>query len=146
MIAPRRITTSVFIARCPSNIVSRDGHCKEPLRFRKQQVRDIDVSRAQEPRLEAAAQKWVIASSLADYIARQGSVVTKKRAIIPVVMQSLQVTHSLERTLDGLGRLSVEFEGIRTRAAYVGKRDFFAKRKEAMGERGYPPEQNPAPP
>ncbi len=54
--------------------------------------------------LESAAQKWVIGSSLADYIARQPSLVTKKSTVVPVVMQYLlQVTDSLERTLDRLG-------------------------------------------
>ncbi len=32
-----------------------------------------DLTQAQETILEGAAQKWIIAASLADYIARQGS-------------------------------------------------------------------------
>lgn len=62
-----------------------------------------DLTRAQQTLVEAAAQKWLIASTLADYIARQGSLVSKRRAVAPVVLQYLQVADSLERTLSRLG-------------------------------------------
>jgi hypothetical protein len=73
--------------------------------FKADVRRDLggDLTTAQETILEAAAQKWVIASSLADYIARQPSLVTRKRTVIPVVMQFMQVSESLERTLERLG-------------------------------------------
>jgi hypothetical protein len=62
-----------------------------------------DLTRAQETILEGAAQKWVIREALADYIARQPGVVSKKRAVAPVVLQHLQVSDSLTRDLDRLG-------------------------------------------
>ena len=51
-----------------------------------------DLTRAQATILEAAAQSWVILSSLDDYIARQQSLVTRKRHVIPVVLQRMQPT------------------------------------------------------
>jgi hypothetical protein len=62
-----------------------------------------DLTQAQETILEGAAQKWIIASALADYIARQPSLVSKRRTVAPVVLQYLQVVDSLERSLDRLG-------------------------------------------
>jgi len=62
-----------------------------------------DLSRAQETVLELAAQSWVIMSSLDDWIARQPSLVTKKRALLPVVVQRMQIAEGLARHLDRLG-------------------------------------------
>ena len=62
-----------------------------------------DLSRAQETILEAAAQSWVIVSSLDDWIARQPSLVSKKRALLPVVVQRMQIAEGLARQLDRLG-------------------------------------------
>ena len=62
-----------------------------------------DLTRAQETILEAAAQSWVILSSLDDYIARQPSIVTKKRQVVPVVLQRMQIADSLARHLERLG-------------------------------------------
>jgi hypothetical protein len=62
-----------------------------------------DLSRAQETVLEAAAQAWVILSSLDDYIARQPSLVTRKRQLLPVVRDRMQVADSLARHLERLG-------------------------------------------
>jgi hypothetical protein len=62
-----------------------------------------DLTQAQETILEGAAQKWIIAASIADYITRQGSLVSKRRSVAPVVLQYLQVVDSLERTLERLG-------------------------------------------
>lgn len=62
-----------------------------------------DLSRAQETVLEAAAQAWVILSSLDDYIARQPSLVTRKRALLPVVRERMAIADSLARHLERLG-------------------------------------------
>jgi hypothetical protein len=62
-----------------------------------------DLTRAQETILEAAAQTWVILSSLDDYIARQPSLVTRKRQVVPVVLQRMQIADSLARHLERLG-------------------------------------------
>jgi hypothetical protein len=62
-----------------------------------------DLSRAQETLLEAAAQAWVILGSLDDWIARQPSLVTRKRQLVPVVMQRMQIAEGLARHLERLG-------------------------------------------
>jgi hypothetical protein len=62
-----------------------------------------DLTRAQETILEAAARAWVILSSLDDYIARQPSLVTKKRRVADVVMQRMQIAEGLARNLERLG-------------------------------------------
>ena len=61
------------------------------------------LSRAQETLLELAAQSWVIVSSLDDWLARQPSLVTRKRQLLPVVVQRQQLVDSLSRLLDKLG-------------------------------------------
>lgn len=62
-----------------------------------------DLSRAQETILELAAQTWVIVSSLDDWLARQPSLVTKKRQLLPVVLQRTQLADALARHLERLG-------------------------------------------
>ncbi len=62
-----------------------------------------DLTRAQETILEAAAQAWVILSSLDDWIARQPSLVTRKRAVVPVVLVRMQIAEALARHLQRLG-------------------------------------------
>jgi hypothetical protein len=62
-----------------------------------------DLTRAQETILEAAAQAWVILSALDDYIARQPSLVTKKRRVLDVVLQRMQIAEGLARNLERLG-------------------------------------------
>ena len=62
-----------------------------------------DLSRAQETILEAAAQAWVTLASLDDWIARQPSLVTKKRQVLAVVMQRMQIAEGLARNLERLG-------------------------------------------
>ena len=59
-------------------------------------------TRAQETILEAA-QAWMIVSSLDDWIARQPTLVTKKRALLPVVVQRMQMAEGLARNLERLG-------------------------------------------
>ena len=61
------------------------------------------LSRAQETLLELAAQSWVIVSSLDDWIGRQPSLVTRKRQLLPVVVQRQTLVDSLSRLLDKLG-------------------------------------------
>src|SRR2546422_4740795 len=74
-------------------------------RWKEDVRRDLggDLNRAQETILEAAAQAWVIVSSLDDWIARQRTLVTKKRALLPVVVQRMQMAEGLARNLERLG-------------------------------------------
>src|SRR5437870_3861801 len=51
-----------------------------------------DLTRAQETVLEGAAQKLIIRDSLADFIARQPTLVNRKRQVLPVVASFLQVS------------------------------------------------------
>src|SRR5436309_10776010 len=62
-----------------------------------------DLTRAQETILEAAAQAWVILASLDDWIARQPTLVTKKRQVLAVVKQRMQIAEGLARHLERLG-------------------------------------------
>jgi hypothetical protein len=74
-------------------------------RFKEDVRRDLggDLTRAQETILEAAAQSWVIVSSIDDWIARQPSLVTKKRRLLDVVVQRQQLAEGLARHLERLG-------------------------------------------
>ena len=92
-----RLTTQRLDGRSAIAVAVR--RWKEDLR------RDLggDLSRAQETILEAAAQSWVILSSLDDWIARQPSLVTKKRQLLPVVVQRMQIAEGLARNLERLG-------------------------------------------
>src|SRR5947208_9926905 len=65
--------------------------------------RGDDFTRAQETILESAAQKLIIRDSLADFIARQPTLVNRKRQVLPVVATFLQVSDSLNRDLERLG-------------------------------------------
>jgi hypothetical protein len=93
----RALTTRRLDGR--STIAVAVRHWKEDVR------RDLggDLTRAQETILEAAAQSWVILSSLDDWIARQPSLVTKKRQALPVVLQRMQIAEGLARNLERLG-------------------------------------------
>jgi hypothetical protein len=73
--------------------------------FKGDVVKDLggDLSRLQETVLESAAQKWLLAKTLADYIGRQPSLVTKKRQLLPVVEKYVRLLDSLERTCERLG-------------------------------------------
>jgi hypothetical protein len=62
-----------------------------------------DLSRAQELILEDAAQSWVIRQSLDDFIARQPSLVTRKRALLPIVAERMRVAEHLAKQLERLG-------------------------------------------
>ena len=62
-----------------------------------------DLSRAQQAILEDAAQAWVIRQVLDDYIVRQPSLITKKRALLPVVRERMQVAEHLAKQLERLG-------------------------------------------
>jgi hypothetical protein len=53
--------------------------------------------------LEDAAQSWIIRQALDDYIARQPSLVTKKRALVPIVSERMRVAEHLAKQLDRLG-------------------------------------------
>jgi len=62
-----------------------------------------DLSRAQQTILEDAAQSWVIRQSLDDFIARQPSLVTKKRTLLPIVGERMRFAEHLAKQLDRLG-------------------------------------------
>jgi len=81
-----------------------------------------DLSRAQETILEAAAQAWVILASLDDWIARQPSLVTKKRTVLPVVVQRMQIAEGLARNLERLG-LERRAKPVPELAAYLATKD-----------------------
>jgi len=74
-------------------------------RWKEDIRRDLggDLTRAQETILEAAAQAWVIVSSLDDFIARQPTLVTKKRRVLDVVVQRMHIAEGLARNLERLG-------------------------------------------
>jgi hypothetical protein len=86
-----------------------------------------NLSRAQEVILEDAAQTWVIRSALDDYIMRQGSLVTKKRALLPVVRERMQVAEHLAKQLERLG-LERKPQPIETLEQYAVR---MAAKKEA---------------
>jgi hypothetical protein len=62
-----------------------------------------DLSRAQATILEDAAQSWIIRQALDDFISRQPSITTKKRGILPVVLERMRIAEHLARQLDRLG-------------------------------------------
>ena len=80
-----------------------------------------DLTRAQETILEAAAQAWVIVASLDDWIARQPSLVTRKRTVLPVVVQRMQIAEGLARNLERLG-LEREAKPVPELTAYLASR------------------------
>jgi len=80
-----------------------------------------DLTRAQETILEAAAQAWVIVSSLDDWIARQPSLVTKKRRVLDVVVQRMQIAEGLARNLERLG-LDRKAKPVPDLTAYLAER------------------------
>jgi hypothetical protein len=94
-----------------------------------------NLSRAQETILAAAAQSWVILSSLDDYIARQPSLVTKKRQVLPVVLQRMQIADSLARHLERLG-LERRAKEVPSLQAYLAAR---AETPPRAAEVGAPP-------
>ena len=98
----------------------------------EQAVPGGDLSRAQETILEAAAQAWVILASLDDWIARQPSLVTKKRQVLAVVMQRMQIAEGLARNLERLG--------LERRAKQVPDLTACLRAKEGGGGDGSAPE------
>jgi hypothetical protein len=91
--------------------------------FKQEVAKDLggDLSRLQEIVLESAAQKWLLAKTLADWIGRQPALVTKKRQLLPVVEKYVQLLDSLERTCDRLGlqRVPAPVEDFRSYARRV---------------------------
>jgi hypothetical protein len=83
-----------------------DGRSAVAVRRWKEDVtRDLggELTRAQETILETAAQRWVILQSIYQWIGAQPSLVTKKRRLLDVVMQTAQLEEGLARMLDRLG-------------------------------------------
>jgi hypothetical protein len=62
-----------------------------------------DLSRAQELVLEDVAQSWVIRQSLDDWIARQPTLITRKRQVTPIVLERMRISEHLAKQLDRLG-------------------------------------------
>lgn len=93
-------------------------------RWKEDIRRDLggDLTRAQETLLELAARAWVIVSSLDDYIGRQPSLVTRKRQVLPVVTQRMQIADSLARHLERLG-LERKAKDMPNLADYIASRD-----------------------
>src|SRR5437667_4991335 len=87
------LTTRRLDGRSAVAVVAR--RWKEDIR------RDLggDLTRAQETILEAAAQAWVIVSSLDDFIARQPTLVTKQRRVLVVEVQRMHIAEGLARNL-----------------------------------------------
>src|SRR5437870_4822681 len=111
----RALTTRRLDGRSALAVAVR--HFKDDIR------RDLggDLSRAQEVILESAAQSWVIVSSLDDWIARQPSLVTRKRTVLPVVLQRMQIAEGLARNLERLG-LEREAKPVPELTAYLASR------------------------
>jgi hypothetical protein len=80
-----------------------------------------DLSRAQELILEDIAQSWVIRQSLDDFIARQPTLVTRKRALLPIVAERMRIAEHLARQLDRLG-LERKPAAIETLQSYLAKK------------------------
>jgi hypothetical protein len=75
-------------------------------RFREDLERDLggDPSRAQLAIIETAARTWLLLASVDDWLQRQPSIVHgKRRTLLPVVSQRLQLADSLLRHLTALG-------------------------------------------
>ena len=53
--------------------------------------------------MRSPRRRGLILSSLDDYIARQPSLVTKKRTVLPVVVQRMAIAEGLAKNLDRLG-------------------------------------------
>ena len=73
------------------------------------------------PTAETAAQSWIIVASLDDWIARQPSLVTKKRRVLDVVVQRMQIAEGLARQLDRLG-LERKAKPVPDLASYLAER------------------------
>ena len=103
-----------------------DGRSKVALAIRRWKA-DVtadlggDLTRAQETLLELAAQNWLIVASLDDWIARQPSLVTKKRRVLDVVLQRQQLAEGLARNLDRLG-LDRKAKPVADLTAYLAER------------------------
>src|SRR5438874_525044 len=63
-----------------------------------------DLTRAQQTLVELAAQTWVMVVSLDDWLLRQASLVTRKRTVLPVLLQRQQLADSLARMLERRAR------------------------------------------
>lgn len=74
-------------------------------RFKADLLADLggNPSRAQETLCELAARQWVLVCILDDFIQRQSSIVTRKRQVIPVLMQRQTIADGLVRYLTALG-------------------------------------------
>ena len=63
----------------------------------------------------------MLVSSLDDWLARQPSLVTRKRTVLPVVLQRMQIAEGLARNLDRLG-LERHAKPVPDLATYLAQR------------------------
>src|SRR5262245_35542738 len=68
-------------------------------RFKADVTRDLggNLTRSQEAAVELAAQTWLVVGALDDWLSRQPSLVTRRRQLLPVVMQRQALADSLVR-------------------------------------------------
>jgi len=110
-------------------------------RWKEDVRRDLggDLTRAQESVLELAAQAWVIVSSLDDWIARQPSLVNaRKKTLLPVVAQRMQIAEGLARHLERLG-LERQAKPVETLENYLARKAEEEDADAVDGEAGNQP-------
>jgi hypothetical protein len=93
-------------------------------RFREDLAHDLggDPSRAQQAIIEAAARTWLLLASVDDWLQRQPSIINaKRRTLIPVVRERVQLADSLLRHLQALG-LERKARQVEDLHAYLGRR------------------------
>jgi hypothetical protein len=98
-------------------------------------TRDLggDLTRAQATILEAAAQSWIILQSIDDFIARQPSLVTRKRALLPVVRERMAIAEGLAKNLDRLG-LERRVRDVPTWRRTLRRRGHWRAKREKRGK------------
>ncbi len=103
----------------------RSQVAKAVQRFRADLIRDLgglgDVSRAQLAIVEQASRAWVMLSSVDDWLARQPSLVDRRRRqLLPVLRERQQLADSLLRHLTALGLERNSTGAERVRAFLTG--------------------------
>jgi hypothetical protein len=97
---------------------------REVRRWKEDVARDLggDLTRAQETILELAAQRWVILQSLHRWMGSQPSLVTKKRRLLDVVVQTAHLEEGMAKMLDRLG-LDRKSRPVPSLADYLAARE-----------------------
>ena len=93
-------------------------------RWKTDVARDLggDLTRAQETLLELAAQTWVLVTSVDAWLARQPTLVTKRRQLLPALLERQRLADSLGRMLERLGLERRAVEGPDLQAYLAGKK------------------------